>query len=172
VFVTFDATAGTPSAISSGKVIRVPPPASAFTAPPATAASPTRPNSNPVIVFFFLSDIQSSFPAKILLSWPQMHRHQVKLLIVVCNTMAALAREVIEQLSPVPVLDETDAWGAKRDRGDQEQVALLAGSGKEPGAGKYCPLERPLSSILKSFCFPERCFIVLPIAFSQPCLNG
>jgi glutamate racemase len=29
-------------------------------------------------------------------------RHQVKLLIVVCSTMAAVAREIVEELSPVP----------------------------------------------------------------------
>jgi glutamate racemase len=36
-------------------------------------------------------------------------RQQVKLLIVACNTMAAVAREVIDGLSPVPVLDVIDA---------------------------------------------------------------
>ena len=33
-------TAGTPRAVSVGKVMRVPPPATAFTAPAATAAPP------------------------------------------------------------------------------------------------------------------------------------
>ncbi len=36
-------------------------------------------------------------------------KQQVKLLIVACNTMAAVARTVIEELSPVPVLDVIDA---------------------------------------------------------------
>src|SRR5262245_44584837 len=36
------ASAGRPRAVSAGKVISVPPPASALTAPPATAASPAR----------------------------------------------------------------------------------------------------------------------------------
>ena len=36
-------------------------------------------------------------------------RENVKLLIVACNTMAAVARQVIEDLSPVPVLDVIDA---------------------------------------------------------------
>lgn len=36
-------------------------------------------------------------------------REHVKLLIVACNTMAAVARQVIEDLSPVPVLDVIDA---------------------------------------------------------------
>jgi len=33
----------------------------------------------------------------------------VKLLIIACNTMAAVARHVVEELSPVPVLDVIDA---------------------------------------------------------------
>jgi glutamate racemase len=39
-------------------------------------------------------------------------RKQVKLLIIACNTMAAVARQVVDDLSPVPVLDVIDA-GAK-----------------------------------------------------------
>lgn len=34
---------------------------------------------------------------------------QVKLLIIACNTMAAVARQVVEELSPVPVLEVIDA---------------------------------------------------------------
>jgi len=34
---------------------------------------------------------------------------EVKLLIIACNTMAAVARRVVEDLSPVPVLDVIDA---------------------------------------------------------------
>ena len=40
MLVTFETTAGTPDAVSMGKVMSVPPPASALTAPAATAASP------------------------------------------------------------------------------------------------------------------------------------
>lgn len=40
-------------------------------------------------------------------------RQEVKLLIIACNTMAAVARQTIETLSPVPVLDVIDA-GARR----------------------------------------------------------
>lgn len=36
-------------------------------------------------------------------------QHEVKLLIVACNTMAAVAHEAIAELSPVPVLDVIDA---------------------------------------------------------------
>ncbi len=36
-------------------------------------------------------------------------RQQVKLLIVACNTMAAVARQAIAGMSPVPVLDVIDA---------------------------------------------------------------
>ena len=43
VLVTFAATAGRPSAVRVGKVMSVPPPARALTAPAATAASPARP---------------------------------------------------------------------------------------------------------------------------------
>ncbi|MDP2725086.1 MAG: glutamate racemase, partial [Syntrophales bacterium] len=39
-------------------------------------------------------------------------RQEVKLLIIACNTMAAVAREAVASLSPVPVLDVIDA-GAK-----------------------------------------------------------
>jgi glutamate racemase len=38
-------------------------------------------------------------------------RQNVKLLIVACNTMAAVARQVIEDLSSVPVLEVIDAGG-------------------------------------------------------------
>jgi Tfp pilus assembly protein FimV len=48
--VIFAATAGMPTAVSMGKVMSVPPPASALTAPPAKAASPIRTNSNPPII--------------------------------------------------------------------------------------------------------------------------
>ncbi len=36
-------------------------------------------------------------------------RQQVKLLIIACNTMAAVAHQVVDDLSPVPVLDVIDA---------------------------------------------------------------
>jgi len=36
-------------------------------------------------------------------------KEDVKLLIVACNTMAAVARKAIVELSPVPVLDVIDA---------------------------------------------------------------
>ena len=40
-------------------------------------------------------------------------RQEVKLLIIACNTMAAVAHEAVAGLSPVPVLDVIDA-GARR----------------------------------------------------------
>ena len=43
VFVTFAVIGGTPRASSVGKVIKVPPPASALIAPAATAANPNQP---------------------------------------------------------------------------------------------------------------------------------
>ena len=48
VLVTLAATAGTPTAMSIGKVMSVPPPARAFTAPATTAARKTSANSGPV----------------------------------------------------------------------------------------------------------------------------
>jgi Tfp pilus assembly protein FimV len=48
VFVTFAVIGAMPRANSVGKVINVPPPASALIAPAATAAAPTRTKSNPL----------------------------------------------------------------------------------------------------------------------------
>ena len=42
MLVMLAGTAGSPTAMSTGKVMRVPPPARAFTAPPAMAARPMR----------------------------------------------------------------------------------------------------------------------------------
>ena len=53
-WATNPATAGIPIASSMGKVIRVPPPASAFTAPAAAAANATRKKSSPLIIVRYL----------------------------------------------------------------------------------------------------------------------
>jgi hypothetical protein len=46
----FATTGGMPTAVSMGKMMSVPPPASAFTSPPATAANPIMMCSNTPMV--------------------------------------------------------------------------------------------------------------------------
>lgn len=88
-------------------------------------------------------------------------QERVKLLIIACNTMAAVARQVIEDLSPVPVLDVIDAGAHGAVQATRTKNVGVIGTpatvnsnayaraihGYEPGARVFsqaCPLFVPL----------------------------
>jgi len=59
-----------------------------------------------------------------------MLRHQVKLLIIVCDTRASVAREVIEELSPGPVVDVIGAGARSEIEVTRNRLHCLRVQGK------------------------------------------
>jgi len=55
-------------------------------------------------------------------------QQQVKLLVIACNTMAAVARPVVDDLSPVPVLDVIDAGARNAVAMTKQKVVGVIGT--------------------------------------------
>jgi glutamate racemase len=55
-------------------------------------------------------------------------QQDVKLLIIACNTMAAVANHVVKELSPVPVLDVIDAGARSAVAGTKEKRIGVIGT--------------------------------------------
>jgi glutamate racemase len=70
-------------------------------------------------------------------------RQEVKLLVIACNTMAAVAREAVVALSPVPVLDVIDA-GARSAVADPSARAIYRYAPDVRIFSQACPLFVPL----------------------------
>jgi len=57
-------------------------------------------------------------------------KQKVKLLIIACNTIASVAYESVQEISPVPVLDVIDAGCPyRRSRNAQQNVGVIGNTG-------------------------------------------
>ena len=116
------ATVGIPTAVSTGKVMRVPPPARAFTAPPTTAASPTRTNSRPLMIFLSFS---LSFEAELTMArGPALEdlKRQEIIETLLCN---------YNYLSKSEQADRGCGAGAQEQQG-QDQAGQAAPEARQP----------------------------------------
>ena len=62
---------------------------------------------------------------------------QVKLLVVACNSMAAVARDVVHELSPVPVLDVLAAGALRAHQVSRNRAVGVIGTPATVGSGAY-----------------------------------
>ncbi|HOI94073.1 MAG TPA: glutamate racemase [Syntrophobacter fumaroxidans] len=88
-------------------------------------------------------------------------RQQVKLLIVACNTMAAVAREVIVGLSPVPVLDVIDAGASSAVEATRDRFVGVIGTPATINSNAYARAIHRHDAAIR--IFSQACPLFVPL---------
>lgn len=88
-------------------------------------------------------------------------QHEVKLLIIACNTMAAVAREAVASMSSVPVMDVIDAGARSAVAGADTKVVGVIGTPATINSNAYARAINRYAPDMK--IFSQACSLFVPL---------